>query len=227
MFFDWKTQLKKIQLTRELKDNKIIYQGIKLPCKNDQGYCDPTTRTQATFVWFPEDTCTTFQVAKINARMIKFHKKYFIESIPFDTVNARQIRSRNIKFRNIHNIENKLTRFQIYHETEFACKYQNQIHKTQYSEIIVEYDEGFDMTTGKLKYNPRATHQPLNEGTSYIPVNLLKNAENPRGKIKPRDTESTRLQELSQMNNTYFGPIHYDIHLDTKKNYTFSEFLKK
>ena len=55
----------------------MIYQGIRLPCKNDQGYCDPTTRTQATVVWFPEDTCTTFQVAKIHARMINFHEKYF------------------------------------------------------------------------------------------------------------------------------------------------------
>ena len=108
----------------------MIYQGIRLPCKNDQGYCDPTTRTQATIVWFPEDTCTTFQVAKIHARMIKFKEKYFIESIPFDKVNPSQIRHHNIKFRNIHNIENKLTRFQIYHETEFACKYKNPLHKT-------------------------------------------------------------------------------------------------
>ena len=69
MFFDWKIQLEKIQLTRELTDNTMIYQGIRLPCKNDQGYCDPTTRTQATIVWFPEDTCTTFQVAKIHANI--------------------------------------------------------------------------------------------------------------------------------------------------------------
>ena len=66
MFFDWKIQLEKLQLTRDLSDNTMIYPGIRLPCKNDQGYCDPTTRTQATIVWFPEDTCTTFQVAKIH-----------------------------------------------------------------------------------------------------------------------------------------------------------------
>ena len=36
----------------------------------------PTTRTQATIVWFPEETCSVFQVPKIHARMIKFHKKY-------------------------------------------------------------------------------------------------------------------------------------------------------
>ena len=40
MFFDWKIQLEKIQLKRDLSDNTMIYQGIRLPCKNDQGYCD-------------------------------------------------------------------------------------------------------------------------------------------------------------------------------------------
>ena len=59
MFFDWKIQLEKVQLTRDLSDSTMIYQGIRLPGKN-QGYCDPTTRTQAAIDWFPEDTCTTF-----------------------------------------------------------------------------------------------------------------------------------------------------------------------
>ena len=157
MFFDWKIQVEKVQLTRDLSDNTMIYQGIRLPCKNDQGYCDPTTRTQATIVWFPEDTCTTFQVAKIHARMIKFHAKYFIESIPYEHVHPLEKLSND--FKNPHNIENKLTRFQIYQETEFACKYANPLYKTQYSEILVEYKQGFDMTTGKIKINRR--QQPV------------------------------------------------------------------
>ena len=32
MFFDWKKQLEKIQLTQDLTDNTMIYQGITLPC---------------------------------------------------------------------------------------------------------------------------------------------------------------------------------------------------
>ena len=47
MFFDWKIQLEKVQLTRDLKDDTIIYQGIGLPCKKDQKHCNSTTRTQA------------------------------------------------------------------------------------------------------------------------------------------------------------------------------------
>ena len=97
MFFDWKIQLEKVQLTRDLKDDTILYQGIRLPCKNDQGYCDPTTRTQATIVWFPDETCTVFQIARIHARMIKFHQKYFIESIPFEKVNPTQRRSTKLE----------------------------------------------------------------------------------------------------------------------------------
>ena len=83
------------------------------------------------------------------------------------------------------------------------------------------------MTTGKIQYNPYATHQPINEGTPYIPVNLLKNAGNSRGKVKPQDTESTRLQELSLMNSTYFGAIYYDIHLDMKLEYTISRIFQE
>ena len=223
MFFDWKIQLEKVQLTRDLSDNTMIYQGIRLPCKNDQGYCDPTTRTQATIVWFPEDTCTTFQVAKLHARMIKLHEKYFTESIPYEQVNPSRKQSND--FRNIHDIENKLTRFQIYQETEIACKYRNPLYKTQYSEILVEYEKGFDMTTGKIKFDPYATGHPLNEGTSYIPVNFQKSTGQPGGKLKPHDSRSTRLQELSLMNNTYFGNIHYDIHLDMKLDYTISRIF--
>ena len=218
MFFDWKIQLEKIQLTRDLADNTMIYQGIRLPCKNDQGYCDPTTRTKATIVWFPEDTCTTFQVAKIHARMIKFHEKYFIESIPYKQVNPFHKRSNN--FKNSQDIENKLTRFQVYHETEFACKYANPLYKTQYSEILVEYEQGFDMTTGKIKVNPPATVIYKNDGKPYTPVNFRKYNYHPGRKLTPIDSKNTRLQELSLMNTTHFGNIHYDLHLDMKLDYT-------
>ena len=115
-----------------------------------------------------------------------------------------------------------MTRFQINHETEFACKYKNPLYKTQYSKILVEYDKSFDMTTGKIKFDPYAGHNLINEDTSYIPVNLRKNVGNPGGRLEPYDSESTRLQELSFMNSTYFGAIPYKIHLDMKLDYTIS-----
>ena len=55
IIFDCKIQLEKVQLTRDLKNDTILSQGVCLPCKNNQRYCKPTTRTQATLVWFPDD----------------------------------------------------------------------------------------------------------------------------------------------------------------------------
>ena len=81
--------------------------------------------------------------------MIKFHQNQFIESIPSEDANPDQIRQSNYKLRIIHNIENKLTRFQKYPETELAWKYTKPLYKTQYSEILVAYEDGFDMNTGK------------------------------------------------------------------------------
>ena len=132
-------------------------------------------------------------------------------------------RKQSTDFENNHDIENKLTRFQVYHETEFACKYSNPLYKTQYSEILVEYEKVFDMTTGKIKFDPYATIHPLNEGTSYVPVNFYKSKGHPGGKLKPYNNKSTRLQELSLINSTYFGNIHLDMKLD----YTISKIFQE
>ena len=83
------------------------------------------------------------------------------------------------------------------------------------------------MTTGKIKFDPYATSHPINEGTSYIPVNFQKSTGQPGGKLKPHDSKSTLLQELLLMNSTYFGNIHYDIHLDMKLDYTISRIFQE
>ena len=107
--------------------------------------------------------------------MIKFHQKYFIESIPFEEVKSDRIRNNNNKFRNLHNIENKLTRFQIYPEIELACKHKKPIYKTQYSEFLVEYEHGFDMNTGHLIVDPMATSHSFTDGNPYVSVKFQKN----------------------------------------------------
>ena len=67
-----------------------------------------------------------------------------------------------------------MTRSQFYPETELACIYTKPLYKTQYSEVLVEYEQGFDMDTGKLTIHPMATHHSTSDENSYIPVNLLK-----------------------------------------------------
>ena len=68
---------------------------------------------------------------------MKFHQNYFIESIFFEDVNPDHLRHSNFKFRNVHNIETKPTRFQIDPETELARKYTNTLQNTV-PELLVE-----------------------------------------------------------------------------------------
>ena len=61
-----------------------------------------------------------------------------------------------------------------------------------------------------------ATSHSYTDENSYFSVKFQKKTGRIGGKLKPQDTESTRLQELSLMNSTYCGKILYDIHLDMK-----------
>ena len=85
--------------------------------------------------------------------MIKFHQKYFIESLLFDKVNPDKIRKHNYEYKNIDGKESNLTHFQIYPETEVASKYRTPLYKPQNSRILVEHKNGIDMKTGKLFFN--------------------------------------------------------------------------
>ena len=84
------------------------------------------------------------------------------------------------------------------------------------------------MNTGKLTINPNPTHSISNhDENSYIAVTFLKNTGRIGGKLRQQDRSSTRLRELSLLNNIYFGAIHYDIHLGIKVDYTISRIFQE
>ena len=72
-----------------------------------------------------------------------------------------------------------------------------------------------------------ATSRSYTDQNSYVSVKFEKNTGRISGKLKLQDKDSTRLQEVSLMNNTNFGAIHYDIHLDKKLDYTKSRILDR
>ena len=79
------------------------------------------------------------------------------------------------------------------------------------------------MKAGKLiVQQKRSTSHSYTDENSNFSLKLQKNAERTGGKLKLHETKSTRLQEQSLMNNTYFSAIHKEIHLDTKLIYAIS-----
>ena len=106
--------------------------------------------------------------------MIKIHQKYFVEST-YDQVKPEKSRQNNQHFKNVNNIENKQTRFQIYPETKLACINNSPVYKTEHSEILVKYEKGFDMNTENLIIIPDLTHHvSKNDENSYIPGTFIK-----------------------------------------------------
>ena len=81
-----------------------------------------------------------------------------------------------------------MTRYQIYTETELACNYTKPLYKLQYSEIYVEYEEGFDLKTGKLTIKPMATSHSTTDENS-CPRKFPKNTGRIGGK-KSQDKDS-------------------------------------
>ena len=59
-----------------------------------------------------------------------------------------------------------MTRFQIYPETELACKNNKPLYRTQFSEILVEYENGFNKNTGKLVIHPMASSHSTTDENS-------------------------------------------------------------
>ena len=78
------------------------------------------------------------------------------------------------------------------------------------------------MKSGKIVFDPASSNQDREDEKSYIALRFYKNTGHTGGNIRPENKASTRLQEISLLNNTYFGSIYYDIHLDTKLDFTIS-----
>ena len=100
----------------------------------------------------PKTHVPHFKLQEYTQERSIFIKKYFFESIPYDKVNPEKIKQKNRRFNNINKIEDKLTRFQIYPETELACKYNTPFYKTQYSEKKVHCSQVSNGTKNRLDH---------------------------------------------------------------------------
>ena len=72
-----------------------------------------------------------------------------------------------------------------------------------------------------------ATSRSTTDENLYIPVQFQINTGRIGGKLKSQGKDSTRLQELSLMNNTQIGAIHFVIHLDMKLYYTIRRIVQE
>ena len=65
----------------------MYYGKVRMKCDLERGHCPPNHAIKATVIWEPENHCRIFDVGRSYARMIRFQKRYFIETLQNNETN--------------------------------------------------------------------------------------------------------------------------------------------
>ena len=84
----WSLQLTNITLTFDVASEHMYYSKIRIKCDIERGHCPPNHAIKATVIGEPENYCRIFDVGGSYARMIKFQKRYFIETLENNETNS-------------------------------------------------------------------------------------------------------------------------------------------
>ena len=84
----WSLQLTNITLNFDVKSKSIYYGKIRIKFDLERSYCPPNHAIKATVIWEPENHCRIFDVGRSYERMIKFQKRYFIETLENNETNT-------------------------------------------------------------------------------------------------------------------------------------------
>ena len=141
---DWTLEIREVSLILNLDNEEISYMGTKLPCELRKGECLPTPSTKATIVWEPQTNCKLFELIRFDAFMVKYQDRYWIET-EWTTVQQPDT-TQKIKLNKTDTIA---TRFEVFPLVERECGSLQPLHKTEYDDIYIIYEYGFDMHTGQ------------------------------------------------------------------------------
>ena len=114
----------------------------------EKGYCHPTALTKSTIVWEPEIHCQIFEMLSFDAYMVKYKEKYWTETNT-DWALVQKLNERN-KNKTAPNSNTQIaTRFEVNSKPEFYCGSTKHLYPTEYEDLFIIYEHGFEMNTGK------------------------------------------------------------------------------
>ena len=205
---DWTLEIKEVSLILNLDTEEISYMGTKLPCHLRKGECQPTPFTKATIVWEPQTHCQLFELIRFDAFMVKYQDRYWIETnAEWTTVQKPDIQEK-IK---LNKTASKATRFEIYPIVEHECGSIQPLHKTEYDDIYIIYEYGFEMHTGQKVTRKKDKF----DDKKFI-------------KITPKEITSTLTRYEDEDNNQfYYGFVNENTHLNMKMDLYMSNIYSR
>ena len=205
---DWTLEIREVSLILNLDTEEISYMGTKLPCDLRKGECLPTPLTKATIVWEPQTHCQLFELIRFDAYMVKYQDRYWIETNAEWTTVQQPDTTKKIKLNQTDTIA---TRFEVYPLVERECGSPQPLHKTEYDDIYIIYEYGFDMHTGQ-----KVTKKKDNfDDEKFI-------------KIKPEQIISQRTRYEDKENQQYYyGFVNEETHLNMKMDLYMSNIYSR
>ena len=201
-------EIREVSLILYLDNEEISYMGTKLPCDLRKGECLPTPLTKATIVWEPQTHCQLFELIRFDAFMVKYQDRYWIETnAEWTTVQQPDI-TQKIKLNKTDTIAN---RFEVFPLVERQCGSLQPLHKTEYDDIYIIYEYGFDMHTGQKVTRKKDKF----DDEKFV-------------RIKPEQiiSERTRYEDEDDKQN-YYGFVNENTHLNMKKDLYMSNIFSR
>ena len=182
--------------------------GTKLPCDLRKGECLPTPLTKATIVCEPQTNFQLFELIRFDAFMVKYQDRYWIETnAEWTTVQQPDI-TQKIKLNKTDTIA---TRFEVFPLVERECGSLQPLHKTEYDDIYIIYEYGFDMHTGQKVTRKKDKF----DDEKFI-------------RIKPEQIISERTRyEDEDKKQYYYGFVNENTHLNMKMDLYMSNIYSR
>ena len=149
-----------------------------------------------------------FELIRFDAFMVKYQDRYWIETnAEWTTVQKPDIQEK-IKLNKTASIA---TRFEIYPIVEHECGSLQPLHKTEYDDIYIIYEYGFDMHTGQKVTRKKDKF----DDEKFI-------------KITPKQIISTHTRYEDEDNNQFYcGFINENTHLNMKMDLYMSNIYSR
>ena len=163
----WSLQITNITLTFDVASEHMYYGKVRIKGDIERGYCAPNHAIKATVIWEPENHCRIFDVGRSYPRMIKFQKRYFVETLENNETNPVTTTChtcflavfKNTFMMNLHSHVLRLSEKPIY-----KCNEDRPCYATQYQNIFIQYREGFIFFSGKPSPEFDGVHVTIPEG---------------------------------------------------------------
>ena len=226
----WTLQLTKITLTFDLATEHMYYGKDRIKCDIERGYCEPNHAIKAVVIWEPEHHCKIFDVGRSHARMIKFQKRYFIETLENnETIRRHQHEAHmySSRFQKHLYDESALSRFEVLTKPLFKCNEDKPYYATQYQDIFIQYTEGFNFASGTPSSNFDDQHTigpPFVKPPSVTPYTKARIQD---GYVIPVESKLYRKSEKYEFfrKQNWFGAVHPNVQIDAKLDYMISRVL--